>query len=126
MLIYDFEDYKLLLSHCPCEIFKHYGINEMHGLNYLDCTNHLNNTEQAYIAGWCNLEPKTNKPFVFINLSRCTDDIHTTGLVMHELSHMGFIKYNYDIEFEEEIITYAENETYKIVEIINKILNRYI
>ncbi len=115
----DFE-YTLILSHNPCDIFKHYEVSEMHGLNLADCEKYNNTTEDAYIAGWCNLSPKDNKPFVFINLSRCTNDIKTTGLVFHEMMHLSSIKYNANMEsYEEEMITFAENETYKILNIIN-------
>ena len=109
------DKYTLLLSYNPCEIFTHFGVTEMHGLSLSDCLIHTNNTKQAYIAGFCNLDPN-GKPFVFINLSRCTDDIHTTGLVMHEMMHLSF-----DLHTEEEeLITWAEEESYKIVEIIKK------
>jgi len=33
--------------------------------------------------------------------------------------HMSFDIHNYDISKEEEIITWAENESYKVFEIVN-------
>jgi hypothetical protein len=117
------EEYDLLMSFDPCSIFEYYGVERMHGLSVHECKLCENSTEFAYIAGWCNLSPTDNKPFVFINLSRCTDTMHTTGLVMHEMSHLYWLL-NYDNlqENEEDIITNAELETYKVVEIINKII----
>ena len=123
MLVYNFAMYTLLLSYNPCEVFTHFGVTEMHGLNLADCTAHNNTKDSAYIAGWCNYIPKESgeygkedKMFIYINLSRCTDDIHTMGLVMHECMHMAGIIYDgcWD-SHEEEMITWAENEAYSIV-----------
>lgn len=111
-------DYLLLLSDKPCEIFEFFNVDELHGLNKKDCLNHTNNRKQAYIAGWCNLIPNSDKYFVFINLSRCNGLILTTGLVFHELMHYSLAHHNYNMELEEEIITYAETETYDVVKLI--------
>lgn len=123
------ETYLLLLSNNPCDVFNYFGVNEMHGLNLKDCKLHQNTKQSSYIAGWCNFVPKENKEysktdkrFVFINLSRCTDEVKTTGLIMHELCHQSLFMFNYDMEKEEEIITWAEEETYKIYKIL-KTLN---
>jgi hypothetical protein len=108
MLAVNYPEYDLILSTDPCDIFKHYGVKEMHGLSLKECEAYDNTTEDSYISGWCNLSP-SGKPFVFINLSRCTDDVKTTGLVMHE----------------EDIISFAENETYKVVNNFIKCLVSY-
>jgi len=120
---YKFEKYDLLLSYNPCDIFYHFNVSEMHGLNLNDCIKHENSRDSAYIAGWFNISPIDGKPFVFINLTRCVDDIRTTGLIMHEMSHL-YWDLNYDNlkNKEEEIITNAEEETYKIINIIKSIL----
>ena len=108
------DKYDLLLSYDPCEIFNYYNVEEMHGLNFEDCMSHENNTQQAYIAGWCNIIPASKRNYVFINLSRCNTPIETFGLIMHELIHMSF-----DLHTdEEELITWAENESYEIYNII--------
>jgi hypothetical protein len=112
------DQYDLLLSFDCCEIFKHYDISEMHGLNLYDCVNHNNTTQSAYFAGWCNIIPNLKRNYVFINLSRCNTPIETFGLIMHELMHMSF-----DLHTdEEELITWAENESYEVFEIIKKTL----
>lgn len=112
------ENYDLLLSFDCCEIFKHYNISEMHGLNLNDCIAHNNTKKNAYIAGWCNIIPNSNRNFVFINLNRCNNIIETFGLIMHELMHLSF-----DLHTdEEELITWAENESYEVFEIIKKTL----
>ena len=114
MKVITMDKYDLLLSHDPCEIFKHYNVDEMHGLNFQDCNNYNNTTQSAYFAGWCNIIPNSDRNYVFINLSRCNTDIETFGLIMHELMHMSF-----DLHTDEqELITWAENESYEIYNII--------
>jgi hypothetical protein len=114
MIVIERKNYDLLLSYDPCDIFTHYDIAEMHGLNLIDCINYNNTNQSAYFAGWCNLIPNSDRNYVFINLSRCNTDIETFGLIMHELMHMSF-----DLHTdEEELITWAENESYKIYNII--------
>jgi len=117
--------YILLLSYNPCDVFNYFDVEEMHGLNATDCAAHENTTENSYIAGWSNFVPKDSgeytkgdKRYVFINLSRCNDDISTIGLIMHELMHHSFFLHDYNSEREEEIITWAEEETYDVFSII--------
>lgn len=105
-----FDKYDLLLSYDPCDIFTYYNIDEMHGLNLKDCKIYNNTTKDSYIAGWCNYIPNSDRHFVFINLSRCNNEIETYGLIMHELMHLSFDLH----KKEEDIITWAENESYKI------------
>ena len=120
MNIFSFTLYTLILSHNPCDVFKFYKVTEMHGLNLVDCENYNNTTEDAYIAGLSNVSPIDGKPFVFINLSRCTDDIKTFGLIMHEMMHLSIDLHDNDLSKEEEIITWAELESYKVFKLINK------
>ena len=119
------DTYLLLLSYDPCEIFTYFNVAEMHGLNAVDCAAYPNTTEDAYIAGWSNFIPKESgeyndddSRYVFINLSRCTDDVNAFGLIMHELMHRSFALHNFNVYKEEEIITWAEEESYKVFEII--------
>ena len=108
------DKYDLLLSYDPCEIFKHYNVEEMHGLNFEDCINYNNTNQSAYFAGWCNIIPNLKRNYVFINLSRCNTPIETFGLIMHELMHMSF-----DLHTDEvELITWAENESLEVFKII--------
>ena len=51
MLRIQMDHYDLLLNIDPCSIFDYYNVEQMHGLNKKDCMLHLNNNEQAYIAG---------------------------------------------------------------------------
>lgn len=119
---YIFPDYDLLLGQNACEIFTHLGVTELHGLSLKECREFHNTPKSAYIAGWCNLLPASHRPFVFINLQRCTEPVRTTGLVMHEMSHLFWLL-NYDNlkEKEEEIIANAEEEAYRVVEIIQRL-----
>ena len=69
-----------------------------------------------YIAPSCNvcLLIIVLMTHAVINLSRCNTDIETFGLIMHELMHMSF-----DLHTdEEELITWAENESLEVFNII--------
>lgn len=116
------ENYTLLLSYNPCEIFSFLKVSNLHGLYYADCILHENTTENAYIAGWCNYYPDSDKFFVFINLSRCTSDFETTLLIFHEMLHAAMIVYNLNLEYEEQIVTWAENETRQVFNLIKPYL----
>ena len=120
MNIFSFTLYTLILSHNPCDVFKFYKVTEMHGLTLSDCEKYNNTIEDAYIAGLANISPIDGKPFVFINLSRCTDDTKTFGLIMHEMMHLSIDLHDNDLSKEEEIITWAELESYKVFKLLNK------
>jgi hypothetical protein len=59
------DGYLLLLGNNSCEIFAHFGVEEMHGLNYIDCMLYENNSNDAYIWGLANYIPKHNKYYKF-------------------------------------------------------------
>ena len=106
------DDYLLMLSHNPIELFNYFNVNEMHGLNINDC---------QHIEGLCNYIPKnryelTDPYFVFINTNIHKDPIKVFGLIMHEMMHMSLKKHSWDVNKEEEIITWAEEESYKVYE----------
>jgi hypothetical protein len=120
--------YILLLSNCPCEVFDYFGVTEMHGLNLRDCIQYNNTNQDAYIAGLCNYIPKKSgiyenddPRFVYINLSRCTDDFNTALLLHHELMHCSFALHQWDVNKEEEIITWADLESVEVFKIIKPI-----
>jgi hypothetical protein len=105
------------MSYDPCEIFEFYEVVTLHGLNYYNCIFHED--EDTFMDGWCNLIPgSNNKYYVFINLSSCTDDIETFSLLMHEFTHLSFDLHGRNIDFEEEIITWAEKEAKKILPVV--------
>ena len=107
-MIREFSQYTLILSDKPKDVFDYYGVVEMHGLNI-----------HSDVDGFCNVSPIDDKPFVYINLSKCTDDIHTMGLVMHETMHLASYLWNHNlIDHEEAMITFAELEAYNIVQLI--------
>jgi hypothetical protein len=117
--------YLLMLSYNPCDVFTYFNVESTHGLNVVDCNAHSNTADSAYIAGWSNFIPKESGEymdddprFVFINLSRCTDSVSTFGLIMHELMHQSFALHNFDVDKEEEIITWAEEEAYEVFKIV--------
>ena len=117
--------YTLLLSENPCDVFTYFNVEQMHGLNYKDCFLYPNTKDDAYIWGWANYVPKENQDykfgdarFVFINLQRCADDYETYGGVFHELMHHSLEMHNYDMDLEEEIISWAEKETTEVFQLI--------
>lgn len=117
--------YILLLSYDPCDVFDYFDVNEMHGLTKSECITHHNTPDSSYIAGWCNFAPKESGDYskddaryVFINLTRCKDDISTMGLIMHELMHQSFFIHDYNMDKEEEIITWAEEESYEVFNLV--------
>jgi K+/H+ antiporter YhaU regulatory subunit KhtT len=68
-----------------------------------------------------NVIPETKKLFLFININRLGKDKEKMGLIMHETMHLSLEIHKRDVEKkEEEIITWAENEAYKIYDIIEK------
>jgi hypothetical protein len=108
------EDYLLVLSDNPIHLFNHFNVKEMHGL-YID--------ECEQIEGLCNYIPKENNQyelsdsyFVFINTSKQKDSIKLFALIMHEMMHMSFKKHSWDVNQEEEIVTWAEEESYYVYE----------
>lgn len=125
-MIYVRSNYTLILTWGPCEIFEILGVEEIHGLSLKECEIHVNNKQQAYIAGWCNYFPKKeykqgDSMFIYINLSRCTDDVNTTALVFHEVLHRAFEMLEYTPMEEEEFISWCEEETKEIVAIIKQL-----
>ena len=117
--------YVLLLSYNPCDVFDYFGVESMHGLSKTECMAHANTPDSAYIAGWCNFVPKESDDYgkddvryVFINLARCNDDVSTMGLIMHELMHQSFFLHDYNMDSEEEIITWAEEESYEVFNLV--------
>jgi len=123
--------YTLLLSFNPCNLFDYYDVEELHGLYKIECLQHANTSASAYIAGLSNFVPKENgeyldddKRFIYINLTRCTDDLSTITLIMHETMHHSMWLHNYDVENqEEEIITWAEEEAKVIYNNVQRLLN---
>ena len=119
--------YILLLSYNPWDVFTYYNVEEMHGLSLAECSMHHNTPDSSYIAGWCNyvtqedgVYEKGDPKFVYINLTRCTTDIETFGLIMHELMHQSFDMHS----DEEDIITWAEEEAYQVFKIVKHELNK--
>ena len=118
MRLFNFE-YQLILSDNPCDIFKYFGVEELHGLKLTDCQAYNNTSEDAYIAGLCNRIPNNNKMFIFLNTSRMNNCQEKMALIFHECMHLSLDIHNYDVmNKEEEIISWAEAEAKKIFNLI--------
>lgn len=128
MLVIDRGSYDLLMNIDPCSIFTYYGVEEMHGLNLTDCRKHPNTKEGSYICGWANHIPHegqyhvSDRMFCFINLNRCNSELDLICNLYHELMHVAVNKYDEDLEFEEEMITWAEQETRELYELTKKLI----
>ena len=121
MQVFDFDSYLLLVGKQSIDLFNYFKLPELHGLNIYDCINHDETPQNVYIAGMCNLIPCSDKPYLFINLYRLEGNYKDVTLVMHECMHLALILFDYDIEyFEEEIISLAEQETHKLLCILEK------
>lgn len=117
--VFNFKSYTLILSEDPCDIFRYFKVKDLHGLNYKKCLTHKNTKESAYIAGLTNISPKTKKLFLFLNLNRLGNEEEKMGLIMHETMHLSLLVHKHDInKKEEEIISWAETQAYKIYDII--------
>lgn len=113
------DEFEVLIGDDAASIFEYYNTSEMHGLSYKECIERMNNGG-TYIDGLCNFVPIYNNSchydysrwFVFFNLKSFKRNYEDNGLIMHEFMHAGFMKYAWDINKEEKIITYGE-EMYK-------------
>jgi len=126
----DMGDYVLLAGRNATEIFDHYNVSEMHGLNLADAkSEEVDKTvgNGVYIYGWTNYDPADKKltakdpykPFLFINLGTFTKYSPTekATAVMHETMHMSILLNNWNIkDKEEEVIGYAEEQANKIID----------
>jgi len=119
MIVYDFEYYQLIVSNKPCDIFNHFKVDYLHGLNLHDCEAYNNTNEDAYIAGLCNFVPNSDKMFIFLNTSRMNNCKEKMSLIFHEAMHLSLEIHNHDVnEKEEQIISWAEAEANKIFDLI--------
>ena len=103
-------DLFLLVGESAISLFDYFEVNELHGLNRIDCIKRIKEGG-TYIDGMCNeLPTDSTKYYLFINESAYTKDLLIDfGLIFHECTHYYFRKY-YDSlkENEEELITESE------------------
>ena len=133
--------YILLIGNDATEVFDYYKVEEMHGLNRadaqaeeVDMTTPKNGDQGngVYLYGLTNYDPADKKltakdpykPFLFINLGtfkKYNITEKATG-IMHETMHLSLELHKHDVnKKEEEIITWAEKEAYKIYDIIKEL-----
>jgi hypothetical protein len=126
---FDMGKYIVLVGNDATEIFDHYNVSEMHGLNRKDAqAEEVDKTtgNGVYIYGWTNYDPADKKltakapykPFLFLNMGTFKKYSATekATAVMHETMHMSILLNNWKItDKEEEAITFAEDEANKII-----------
>lgn len=127
---FDMGKYVLLVGNDATEIFDHYKVAEMHGLNRKDAQAEevdKSTGNGVYIYGWTNYDPADkkltakapNKPFLFLNMGtfKKYSTTEKATAVMHETMHMSILLNNWKImDKEEEAIQFAEDEANKIIE----------
>lgn len=127
---FDMGKYILLVGNDATEIFDHYKVAEMHGLNRKDAqAEEVDKTtgNGVYIYGWTNYDPADkkltakapHKPFLFLNMGtfKKYSTTEKATAVMHETMHMSILLNNWKImDKEEEAIGFAEDEANKIIE----------
>lgn len=126
--VYDMGKYELIVGNNATEIFRHYGVNEMHGLNLADAiAEEIDKTKGngVYIEGLANYHPKDKeltgkapyKPFVFINKTpfKRYNAVEKAFNVMHEAIHIALLLYNWNVDRkEEDIVAMATEQAKKI------------
>jgi len=120
-----FPEYLLIVGKKSEDMFTFFGVDEMHGLSLEECRLTNETPTNAYISGLCNQFPEdSSKYFIFINSDRIKGMFDSDAsyeaplLIMHECMHMS-LEVNgtnlSDGELEEKAITWAEEESIKII-----------
>lgn len=120
MQVFDFDSFIFLVGKQSIDLFNYFKLPELHGLNIYDCIRYEETQSDVYIAGMCNYIPLSTKPFLFINLYRLEGNYKDVTLLMHECMHLALMLYNYNLQCEEQIITFAEQTTNKLICILEK------
>jgi hypothetical protein len=128
---YDMGDYILVIGNDATDIFKHYNVSQMHGLNILDAqAEEVDKTKGngIYIYGLTNYDPADKKltakapykPFLFLNMGtfkKIKNGYEQATAIMHETMHMVILLNNWNIKNkEEEAIGRAEEEANKVID----------
>lgn len=115
-------DLVLLVGESAISLFDYFGVNQLHGLNRIDCIKQIKEGG-TYIDGMCNeLPTDSSKYYLFINESAYTNDsLIDFGLIFHECTHYYFRKYYNSLkENEEQLITESEQLAIEISKICLK------
>lgn len=127
MKVQQFREFLFLLGEQSIDIFDYFGREELHGLTRTECLQVEDTVHSAYIAGLCNYIPnKENKydkdspMFIFINEKRLRMTYMDITLINHEAMHLAFSIFNWDMEKEEEMISFAEHITHLIIRTIKQ------
>lgn len=93
------------------ELFTHFKQDDIAGLQLTDCLDYHETPGDVFVAGMCNSVGAIN--FIFLNEMRLSQGtVEASLLVMHECMHLSFLL---GIEDEEEIISFAEEISKKIL-----------
>jgi hypothetical protein len=122
MKVQQYREFLFLLGEESIDIFDYFGVDNLHGLTRTECLKVEDTDRSAYIAGLCNYIPnKENKYdkdsplFIFINEARLRGSYMDITLVNHEAMHLAMAIFNWNMEKEEEMISFAEHITHLII-----------
>jgi hypothetical protein len=117
-----FKEYDLLIGESSMDVFDYYEVDYMHGLSRSECEAYDDTNKDAYICGLANWSPNCEvglKPFVFMNGKRFNGTHEDATSIMHEMMHMSLLIHGFGLgTLEEEIITWAEKETNKVIKLL--------
>lgn len=114
------QKYDLIIGKQSIDIFNYYNVDKLHGLSKLECIEYDETKKDVYIAGLCNWSPHNPlRAFVFINTYRFNNTHEDVSLVYHEMMHLSLRIHGWKSELEEEIITFAEQQTNDFFKIYN-------
>ena len=122
--------HQILIGADALSLFQHFNVNSMHGLDVESCQARILQGG-TYIEGLGNYQPTADNRydyerwFVFFNLQAFRNDYRDVSLVMHELAHIGFLLHEWDVNQEESIITFAEDQTNRLYPIIKQYVSKY-
>lgn len=120
--------HEILIGNDALSLFQWYNVDYMHGLDSQSCQQRIEEGG-TYIDGLANFIPISegrydfNRWFVFFNLKAFNNDYRDITLIMHELTHIGFMLHEWDAMHEESIITFGEEQTNRLYPIIKQYIN---
>lgn len=116
MKIHQLINYELLIGENSVELFDYFNVDELHGLKRIDAINYSETNDDCYIGGMSNFNPYDELlcmnpiPYIFINRKCLKNDFRDISLLYHEMIHQGLLQYGWDMNKEEEMVTWIEEQ----------------
>jgi len=117
-----YPNFLLIIGNKSSDMFDFFGVEELHGLKKSEC---YDNSDNAYIAGFCNQYPDNPKKiYLFLNKFRLGNGYKDVLLIMHETLHLSLEIHGHNLEdgeLEEKVITWAEETADEIYNFVRNI-----